>query len=108
MALAMFAKKPAFLTAFVTMLNKMAEDARAEGNPVKDIAVGFILISVALVIALVMLPVVTSAIATAQADPNVTGANDTLLGLIPTVLIVSLLLGGVAFLFRGFKQLRSN
>lgn len=79
----------------------------AEANPIKEIAVGFILIAVAMVIALTILPVVTSAVATAQADGNVSATDGTLLGLLPTLLIVGLLAGGVAFLFRGFKNIRA-
>lgn len=83
------------------------QETGAEANPVKEIAVGFILIAIALVIALTILPVVTSAVATAQADPNVSAADSTLLGLLPTLLIVGLLAGGVVFLFRGFQKLKA-
>lgn len=81
-------------------------DVRAEGNPIKEIAVGFILIGVALVIALTILPVITSAVNTAQEDGNLSATDGTLLGLLPTLLIVGLLAGGVAFLFRGFKHVK--
>lgn len=84
----------------------MAETG-AEANPIKEIAVGFILIGVALVIALTILPVITSAVATAQGDGNISASDGTLLGLLPTLLIVGLLAGGVAFLFRGFRNIRA-
>lgn len=87
--------------------NKFLTDVGAQSNPVKDVAVGFILIAVALVISLTILPVITSAVATAQADPNVSASDSTLLGLLPTMLIVGLVGGGVAFLFRAFKQIRA-
>ena len=86
---------------------KFHKDIGAQSNPIKDVAVGFILIAVALVIALTILPVITSAVATAQGDANVSTADGTLLGLIPTMLIVGLVGGGVAFLFRAFKNLRA-
>lgn len=86
---------------------KFVADTAAEGNPIKEIAVGFILIAVAMVIALTILPVVTSSVATAADDGNITSSDATLLRLLPTLLIVGLLAGGVAFLFRGFKQLKA-
>lgn len=86
---------------------KLHADIGAQSNPVKDVAVGFILIAVALVIALTILPVITSAVATAQADGNISSADATLLGLLPTMLIVGLVGGAVAFLFRAFKSLRA-
>lgn len=87
--------------------SKFHLDIGAQSNPVKDVAVGFILIAVALVIALTILPVITSAVATAQADGNISSADATLLGLLPTMLIVGLVGGAVAFLFRAFKSLRA-
>ena len=86
---------------------KLHADIGAQSNPVKDVAVGFILIAVALVIALTILPVITAAVATAQADGNISSADSTLLGLLPTMLIVGLVGGAVAFLFRAFKSLRA-
>lgn len=86
---------------------KFFTDIGAESNPVKDVAVGFILIAIALVIALTILPIITAAVATSQADPNVTAADGTLLGLLPTLLIVGLVGGGVSFLFRAFKNMRA-
>lgn len=88
-------------------VKRFAPDMDAQSNPIKDVAVGFILIAVALVIALTILPVITAAVATAAADPNVSAADGTLLTLIPTMLIVGLLGGGVAFLFRAFKQVKA-
>lgn len=75
----------------------------ANSGPVKDIAIGFILIGVALVVALAFWPAITSAVATAQADTNTTGSADTVLGLLPLILAVALLVGAIAFLFRGLK-----
>lgn len=86
---------------------KFHQDIGAESNPVKDVAVGFILIAIALVIALTILPVITSAVNTAQGDANVSASDGTLLGLLPTLLIVGLVGGGVAFLFRAFKNIKS-
>lgn len=85
---------------FIT--NKIRNDAG--NNPINEIAVGFILIAVALVVALTILPVITSAVNTAATDGNISASDATLLRLLPTLLIVGLLGGGVAFLFRGFKQ----
>lgn len=82
-------------------------EQRAESNPVKEVAVGFILIGIALVIALTILPVITSSVNTAQTDGNISASDSTLLGLLPTLLIVGLLAGGVVFLFRGFKSMKS-
>lgn len=87
---------------------KFHMDTGAQSNPVKDVAVGFILIAVALVIALTILPVITSAVTTAQGDANVSASDATLLGLLPTMLIVGLVGGAVAFLFRAFKNLRGE
>lgn len=87
-------------------IRALLADKRAEANPIKEIAVGFILIGVALVIALTILPVITSAVNTAQEDGNLSATDATLLGLLPTLLIVGLLAGGVAFLFRGFKHIK--
>lgn len=83
-------------------------DYEAAANPIREVAVGFILIAIALIIALTILPALTSAVNTAQDDPNVSDTDGTLLGLLPTLLIVGLLAGGVAFLFRGFKQIRGG
>lgn len=99
--------RPTFLTRLQMRLEKLRNDTQAEANPIKEIAVGFILIGVALVIALTILPVITSAVATAQEDGNISASDGTLLGLLPTLLIVGLLAGGVAFLFRGFKNIRA-
>lgn len=81
-------------------------DAQANMNPVKEIAIGFILIAISLVIALTILPVITSAVNTAAIDTNLSSADATLLRLLPTLLIVGLLAGGVTFLFQGFKKIR--
>jgi uncharacterized BrkB/YihY/UPF0761 family membrane protein len=88
-------------------MESMWADVRAEANPIKEIAVGFILIGVALVIALTILPVITSAVNTAASDGNISATDAVLLRLLPTLLIVGLIAGGVAFLFRGFKQIKA-
>lgn len=75
----------------------------AGNSPVKDVAVGFILFSISLLIALTVLPLVTSEVNTAQGDANITASQSTLLGLIPTVLIVALVLSGVGFMVRGIR-----
>lgn len=83
--------------------NRLRNDD-AQTNPIREVAVGFILIGVALVISLVFLPVITSQVAEAQNDSNISGSDDTLLGLLPTLLIVGLVGGGVVFLFRAFRR----
>lgn len=94
-------------TGFKARLRMLLKEDRAQSEPVKDVAVGFILIGVSLVIALTILPVITSSVNTAQSDPNVSATDGTLLGLLPTLLIVGLIAGGVAFLFRGFSRIRT-
>ena len=89
-------------------LKAFVDSATAETNPVSKIAVGFILIAVALVVALAVFPVVADATAAAQASTNVTGASDTLLGLLPLLLVVGLLVGALAFLISGFKDLKEQ
>lgn len=86
--------------------NQFLTDIGAQSNPVREIAIGFILIAIAMVIALTVLPVVTSAVETAATDGNLSASDATLLRLIPTSLIVGLLGGAVAFLFRGFQAIR--
>jgi uncharacterized BrkB/YihY/UPF0761 family membrane protein len=80
----------------------------AAANPIKEVAIGFIMIGVALVISLVFLPVITSQVAKAQNDSNVSGSDATLLGLLPTLLIVGLIGGGVTFLFRAFRRVNAR
>ena len=89
------------------MLAAMKEES-ANANPIKDIAIGFILIGVALLVALAFWPAITSAVATAQADGNTSDSASTVIGLIPLLLAVGLLVGAVAFLFRGIKGLGSG
>lgn len=79
----------------------------AVGGEIKSIALGGIMIVLALVIALTVLPILTSAVADAQGDANVTSSQSTLLGLIPTVVIVALVVGGVSFMFQGIRNLRT-
>lgn len=83
-------------------------DVAAEANPISKIAVGFILIAIALVIALTVLPLVADSVALTQASANVTGSSDTLLGLLPLLLIVGLVVGALAFLISGFRDLREQ
>lgn len=87
-------------------MEKTWRDTVAQGNPVREIAVGFILIAISLVIALTILPIITSAVNTAASDGNLSSSDAVLLRLLPTLLIVGLLAGGVTFLFQGFKKIR--
>lgn len=89
-------------------LEAFVRDQKAEVNPIQKIAVGFILIAVALVIALAVFPLVADATAAAQASDNVTGSVDTLLGLLPLLLVVGLLVGALAFLISGFRDLKQK
>lgn len=84
------------------------KDKAAESNPISKIAIGFILIAIALVIALTVLPLVADSVAATQASSNVTGSSDTLLGLLPLLLIVGLVIGALAFLISGFKDLKES
>ena len=85
----------------------MAREEAASGDAMKDIAISFVLLGIALVIALTFWPVITSSVAEAQADTNTTGSTDTLLGLIPLLLVVILLIGCIGFLFKGIQSFRS-
>ena len=100
--------KPAQRTTMRAQLRAFRDGEGAEAGPIKDIAVGFILIGVALVIALTILPVITSAVNTAAEDGNLSSTDATLLRLLPTLLIVGLLAGAVAFLFRGFQAIKTG
>lgn len=98
---------PANLLAMMVSLLAMPKslrDDRAQ-NPIKDLAIAGILFAVAILITLVILPLITSQVSTAQADPNVTSTDGTLLGLIPTMFIVGIVGSGVAFLVKGFRGL---
>lgn len=86
-----------------TALAMLKED-KADIQVVKDIAVGVILLVVSYVIALSMWPILTAAIATAQADGNTTTTQSTLLGLIGTIVIVILVVLGIGYLFRGLQS----
>lgn len=86
-------------------MTALANDARAEHNPVKKIAIGFILLAIALVIALAVLPIVLDSVAAAQASTNITSSSKTLLGLIPLLLVVGLLAGSLTYLIQGFREL---
>lgn len=80
-------------------------DEHAE-SAMSDIAVAGILVVLAFVIVLSFLPILNSTIATAKDDPNGTANQDTLLDLIPFVIVAALLLGAVVFLVRGVQKLR--
>src|SRR5687768_14177915 len=72
--------------------NRVAFSAEnANANPVKDIAVGFILLGVSVLVALAFWPAITSSVATAVADGNTSDSAGTVLGLIPLILAVGLL-----------------
>lgn len=86
----------------------VVREERAEVDAMRDIAVGFILIGIALVIALAFWPIITSSVAVAKADTNTSTTQGTLLGLIPTVLVVVLLVGAIGFLLKGINHLRSK
>ena len=79
--------------------------AASDTAAIKTIGVGFILITIALLIALTILPTLTSQVETAASDGNLSAAAAAILRLVPTVLVVGLLGGGVAFLVRGFKSM---
>lgn len=87
---------------------RFMSDNGAQANPVTEVAVGFILIGVALIVALTFLPSITGAVETAATDGNITATQATLLRLLPTLLIVGLIAGGVVFLFQGFKKIQEN
>ena len=56
------------------------DDDSANTEAFRSIAIGGILVVVALVVALTVLPVLTSSVADAQADPNTTASQAPLLG----------------------------
>lgn len=76
------------------------EDDGAAG--VANMGTGVILVIISLVIGLTVLPILTSAIADSQSDPNVTSTQSTLLGLVPTLVIVALVVAAVGFAVKGF------
>ena len=100
--------RSAQLMTLPTLVSAVKAAKTAETNPVQKIAIGFILIAIALVIALAVFPIVADATAAAQASTNVTGASDTLLGLLPLLLVVGLLVGALAFLISGFRDLKNT
>src|SRR5688572_18851202 len=77
----------AFVSRRATLKTLTFED-EAVGKEVQQIAIGSILLVVSFVIALVMYPILTSAVAEAQADNNSTASQVTLLGLLPTIFII--------------------
>lgn len=94
------------------MRDKLAERARqfnddtGAQSAISQIAVGTILTVVSLVVALTILPTLTSSVATAQADGNLSATASTLLGLLPTVVVVGLLISGIGFMIGGIRKLR--
>lgn len=88
------------------VLRQFKDDEDAIGDEVRSIAIGTILIVISFVISLTVLPTLTSAVATAQSDPNVSSTDSTLLGLVPTMVIVALVVAGVGFLFKGLRGLK--
>lgn len=69
-----------------------------------DIAIGSVLTVISLVIALAVYPTLADKTAEAQASTNVTGASDTMLGLLPLIVAAAILAGGIVFLVRGFQK----
>ncbi len=92
-------------TRFTNMVQRLRGDGTAQMNPIRNIAVGFILIGVALIIAVTFLEPIADTIEDVSASGNITGTDTTLLGLITTLLIVGLVAGAVRFLFEGFRNL---
>lgn len=91
-----------------TQVTQLVKDESGEHNPVQKIAIGFILLAVALVIALAVLPLILDSVAAAQASANITGSSKTLLGLIPLLVVVGLLAGSLSFLIAGFRDLKTS
>lgn len=100
--------QPSLETQNMNTLMLALKDKAANQNPITKIAIGFILIAIALVIALTVLPLVADTVALTQASANVTGSSKTLLGLLPLLLIVGLVVGALAFLISGFKDLKDG
>lgn len=86
----------------------LAREESANVDAMKDIAVSFILLALALVIALAFWPIITSSVKTATNDANTSTTQGTLLGLIPTVLVAVLLIGSIGFLIKGIHTFRTN
>lgn len=86
-----------------------------ETNAMNKIALGSIILVLAAVITLTVLPIADAAIGTYALGPDGTDAtgdepaasNVSLLNLFPLTVIASLVIGGVAFLVQGFKEVRS-
>jgi hypothetical protein len=83
-------------------------------NPMSDIAVGGLVVVVALVIGIATLPILDGAIDDYEAGPdgdvavttdNPPASNVNLLQLTPFAIIGGFVLGGVLFIVRGAKQL---
>lgn len=77
-------------------------------NPVFSIAIGGVLVVIAFVVALAVYPILADNVAFAKASTNVTGTQDTLLDLIPILVVAGLLAGAIVFLVNGFKGLQGN
>ncbi len=89
-------------------LNAMSKtDSGDQTDAVKTIMVGSILLVISLVVAIFMFPVLTSGVAAATADTNTEPRDATLLGLLPTIFVVTLILGSIGTIFVGIKQFRA-
>jgi hypothetical protein len=87
---------------------KAMRDEKAQVNPVAEIAIGGILFAIAILIVLRFYPLMTSVVAEAQADANSTASDNSLLGLLPTLFVVFLLMGGVSLVIHGIKGLKEG
>ena len=65
---------------------------------------GAILFAVATVVVLLFLPIVTSNVATAQADANTSASVSSLLDIVPILFVVGVIGTGVAFMVINFKN----
>lgn len=87
-------------------------------NPVSDIAVGTIVIAIALTLGITVLPLLDGAIAdyadgaddvlggASTDDPSASNVN--LLELTPLTLIASMVIAGVAFIVKGARNVRGS
>lgn len=85
-------------------------------NPIMQIGLGSVILIIAAVITLTVLPIADAAIDSYALGPDGTDAtgdepptaNVSLLDLFPLTVIAGLVVGGVAFLVRGFKGLNTE
>lgn len=71
-----------------------------------DILLGSITLALAFVVSLVFFPIITSSVATAQADSNTTSQDSAMLALLPTIFVVVLVVAGVNRLVSGIRSFR--